>query len=125
IQEREDKHCKQLLRWIRERKITFTYNKDSKMYDSNTYKLHSILHEDYCRLVERPLVLRDDKKELEIVKNNMNRTYFNTANRYVLRDTYYVDEKESTYTDLKDYNSLEENIDNEIDMIDENIDNAI
>lgn len=100
IKEREDKHCRQLLEWIRNNDITFTPDSRKNGYmKSSSHKLHSVSDKDYLRLIESSM---NDEK-LEIIRKYMNREYFNTTNKYVLRETCYVDYKENQYVDRKNY----------------------
>lgn len=108
LQEREDLHCRHLLDWIRAGTITFSMNdSDDGLMKPSSRKLNDITYEDYYRLVERPLMMMDDAKELEIVRKAMNRDYFNIDNLYVLKDSYYVDYKKDGYIDQKNYNRKE------------------
>lgn len=91
-----------LLDAIRSGSITFV--DDNGMKRATTDKLNPITIGEFNILVKRPLVLMDsDNKELEIISNNLNMSYFNVNAKYVKESKRFIIDKKSQYKYI-DYN---------------------
>ncbi|MED4354473.1 hypothetical protein P9265_19540 [Schinkia azotoformans] len=89
-------HCKMILDGIRSGSIKFV--DDNGMKRATTDKLNPITIEEFNILVNRPLVLMDSKnKEIEIISNNLNMSYFNVSAHYAKVSKCFVIDKKSKY----------------------------